>query len=114
MAEPSTTGIQDYMSYADVTERIKELKELLQMIPGFDASDTAKQAWIQNVMLKITMIPDAPTRTGMGREMAEMEKIRDEMKMLATKLYAMHGKLEARTEMEKAESGLELSENSET
>ena len=114
MAGPSTTGIQDYMTYADVTERIKELKELLSMIPSLDASDTAKQAWVQMTMCKISMIPEAPTRTGMAREMAEMEKIRDEMKTLATKLYAIHGKLEARTEMEQAQNGLELSEDSET
>jgi hypothetical protein len=96
-------GIQDFVTFADITERLRELKEVLQ-IALLRLQDTdQRQAFIANVLNQVMLLPEAPTRAGMTRDFAEMEKVRAKMESVANAAQSALSQLQARQEVESYE-----------
>jgi hypothetical protein len=115
---PQTDSIQDFHTYADITERGILCKDMLQYIlvlynKGLLEKETAT-AWVANVFYQWTQLPEAPSRVGMSKDLAEMEKVRAKMETALAAMTSAQDQLKARQEMESFESGSVISQDAET
>jgi hypothetical protein len=102
MAAP-TDSIQDFFTFADITERLRELKEVMQTAIARLPDDENRQMLIACLCKQIVGLPAAPTRWAMSKEMAEMEKVRTKLEGTAEQLQATINQLAARKEVESIE-----------
>ena len=100
----------DFMTYADVTNRYREIRENLEIICGLPHGETTsesskfvidaklKNEVVSSLMQKLTEIPDAPTRASMSKEMVEMERVKDQAQMTLAGVDALSRELRATLE----------------
>ncbi len=104
MATP-TDSIQDFVSFSDITDRLREIKETMQFVVARLPDSDEKAMLVACLCKQIMTLPVAPTRWGMSKDMAEMEKVRAKLESTAAQMQAALGQLNARREVEQIESG---------
>lgn len=100
----------DFMTFADGTNRYKEIREVLELVIGlpvgvqdeenvrFMVDPALKVATVSNLMQKLVDIPDAPTRASISKEMVEMSRVRDQTRMTMAGVEALSRELKAQME----------------
>lgn len=100
----------DFMTYADVTNRYKEIREMLELVcgmpvgfqseeaPTFVIHPELKVAAVSNLLERLAEIPEAPTRESISKEMVNVERIGKQAEMTLAGVDALGRELKATLE----------------